>query len=577
MDNGHYADLLEEASALLQILDENQFRIRAYDRAARAVRGLSSPVEELLDNGELTKVPGIGKGIAAELQEFAIRRSSVGLDQLRASLPENIGQLLQVHGMGPKRVRLVWTSLGIADLKSLEQAAKSGQLETLPGMGAKTVQNILKEIDRLKRSAGRIPFHIARRAADEVIKILSKLPEVERIEYAGSLRRGRTDVKDLDLVVASNDPKTVMDAFVSMSNVIDIHGRGDTKSTVILDPNLPCDLRVVPPDVFGATLHHFTGSKDHNVMMRSRAVKMGLRISEYGVFKRDGEDETPVACLTEEDVFAAVGLPWIPPEIREGGSEIERALDGSIPELIDLKHMRGDVHMHSSWSDGRHTIAEMAEAAKARGLSYICMTDHSRSLTVANGLDRDRMLRQIDEIAAFNESSKDFRVLCGLEVDIMEHGDLDMDEDILTRLDFVVGSVHQWMKQPKKVMTERVVRAVRSGLIHAVGHPTGRLIGYRDGYEIDLDELFIACAESKVALEVNSSDRRLDLDSSHIQRALQDQRIRFVINTDAHSTSGLASMTYGVMTARRGWMPRDRVLNQLPLEELLQWSSNRSN
>lgn len=569
MDNGHYADLLEEAAALLQILDENPFRIRAYERAARVVRGLAPPVEDLLDRGEITDISGIGKGIANELQEFAIRRSSASLDTLRASLPENIGQLLQVHGLGPKRVRLMWTELGISDLRSLEDAANSGQLATLPGMGAKTVQNILKELDRLKRSAGRHPFHRARRAADELLAALQALPQVERIECAGSLRRGRDTVKDVDLVVASRAPAEVMQAFVTLPAVVDIIAHGETKSSVILENNLPCDLRVVPPEVFGATLHHFTGSKDHNIAMRARAVKKGLRISEYGVFQREGDDEKPIACATESDVFEALGLPWIPPEIREGEREIAHAESRTLPRLVELGDLRGDLHMHSTWSDGRHTIEAMALAAKALGLDYICITDHSQSLTVANGLDRKRLLKQLDEIAEVNAKNLGIRVFSGLEVDILEHGEIDMDDETLGRLDWVVGSVHQWMKQPREVMTQRVERAIRSGLIDAVGHPTGRLIGYRDGFDMDLDVIFEACAQSNVALEINASDRRLDLDSGNVQRALERPELRFVINTDAHSTRGLETMTYGVMNARRGWLTAERVINHLSVEDFV--------
>lgn len=569
MNNEQYADLLEEAAQLMQILDDNAFRIRAYERASRTVRGLSAQVEDLMDRGELKGIPGIGKGITDELLELRIRRSSKNLDALRNSLPENIGDLLKVHGLGPKRVRLVFDSLGVSDLRSLEEAARSGQLATLPGLGAKSVANILKEIERLKNSAGRRPFHIALRAAEEILAALQALDAVERIEIAGSLRRGRPTVKDLDLVVASNAPKTVMDAFVQLPSVTEIINHGETKSSVYLSEQISCDLRVVPPEVFGATLHHFTGSKDHNVAMRARAVQQGLRISEYGVFRRDGDDEAPIACATEEDVFRAVGLPWIPPEIRENTGEIERAAAGTLPDLIDLRHIRSDLHMHTTWSDGHQSIQEMAEAAIARGYEYLCITDHSRALAVANGLDRDRLLRQLDEIAAVNERLPHFRVLAGLEADILEDGAIDMDDDVLERLDWCVGSVHQWTRQTKEVMTARVVRAIRSGGISALGHPTGRLIGDRDPYELDLEEVFIACAESNVALEINASRRRLDLDSSHVRRAMEDPRIRFTINTDAHHVRGLDNMVYGVMTARRGWATPDRIVNAYSLNDFL--------
>lgn len=571
MENFRYAQLLEESAQLMQVLDESGFRVRAFERAARVVEGLSTPIPELLDNGTITEIPGIGKGIAAELEEYRQTRSSENLERLRASLPPDISTLFDVSGLGPKRIRLIWQSLGVGNLNELEAAARSGQLAELPGLGAKTVANILKEIQRVRSSEGRKPFAIARRSADEVLAFLSLLPDVQRVEVAGSLRRGRITVKDLDFVVASTNPTAVMDAFVTMPNVLETIAKGDTKSAVILEGNLSCDLRVVEPAVFGATLHHFTGSKDHNIKMRQRAVARGLRISEYGVFQRaDDDSESPIACATEADIYAAVGLPWIAPELREDGGEIEAAEAGKLPELIALEDIRSDLHMHSTYSDGRATIEEMALAAKERGLSYICMTDHSGSLYVANGLDRDRLLAQIAEIDALNERLEGIRVLKGLEVDILADGDLDMDEDVLAQLDWVVGSVHQWMNQPKEKMTERVIRAVRSRYISAIGHPTGRLIGSRNPYDIDLAPVLEACAEEGVAVEINAAPERLDLDSSIIRIALEDERLLFTINTDAHSTRALAHMQFGVMTARRGWLPKHRVVNALSYEDFLQ-------
>lgn len=571
MDNQRYADLLEEAAKLMQIRNDSPFRVRAYERAARVISGLADPVDDLLDAGTITDVKDIGKGIAAELAELRERRTSATLDELRASLPAGIGELLTIHGLGPKRLRAIYDTLGVGDIASLEAVAESGQLAELPGFGAKTVQNILKEIARVKAGRGRTPFAIARRSADDVLGVLEAHPDVQRVAVAGSLRRGRITVKDLDIVVASTAPTAVMDAFVSMPMVMELVAKGETKSTVYLEGNLSCDLRVVPPEVFGATLHHFTGSKDHNIAMRQRALARGLRISEYGVFERASDDtESPIACATEEDVFAAVGLPWIAPELREDGGEIEAAEQGTLPAIPTLRDMRSDLHMHSTYSDGRASILEMAHAAQARGLTHICITDHSQALGVANGLDRTRLLAQIEEIDAINATLDNFRVLKGLEVDILADGSIDMDDDVLAQLDWVVGSVHQWMTQPRAQMTERIVTAVRSGRISALGHPTGRLIGTREPFDIDLDAIFAACADAGVALEINASPERLDLDATLLRRAQLDPRQWFTINSDAHSTRGLDMLQYGVMTARRGWLPASRILNTLPLDVFLQ-------
>lgn len=555
----------------MQIRNDSPFRVRAYERAARVISGLADPVDDLLDAGTITDVKDIGKGIAAELAELRERRTSATLDELRASLPAGIGELLTIHGLGPKRLRAIYDTLGVGDIASLEAVAESGQLAELPGFGAKTVQNILKEIARVKAGRGRTPFAIARRSADDVLGVLEAHPDVQRVAVAGSLRRGRITVKDLDIVVASTAPTAVMDAFVSMPMVMELVAKGETKSTVYLEGNLSCDLRVVPPEVFGATLHHFTGSKDHNIAMRQRALARGLRISEYGVFERASDDtESPIACATEEDVFAAVGLPWIAPELREDGGEIEAAEQGTLPAIPTLRDMRSDLHMHSTYSDGRASILEMAHAAQARGLTHICITDHSQALGVANGLDRTRLLAQIEEIDAINATLDNFRVLKGLEVDILADGSIDMDDDVLAQLDWVVGSVHQWMTQPRAQMTERIVTAVRSGRISALGHPTGRLIGTREPFDIDLDAIFAACADAGVALEINASPERLDLDATLLRRAQLDPRQWFTINSDAHSTRGLDMLQYGVMTARRGWLPASRILNTLPLDVFLQ-------
>ncbi len=576
MENSQYADLLAETAALLHVSGANPFRIRAVERAARTIRGLAQSIDELLDTGSVTSIDGIGASLAKDLAEIRVRRSTDALDELRAALPDGIIDVLKVQGLGPKKVRRLYEDLGIGDLDALEAAAGAGQLQTLPGFGARTEEKILNEITRLRSYAGRTPFGRARRSARQILNTLRSLDGVVRAEAAGSLRRRRETVGDLDFVVASDTPGPIMEAFCSMDEVESVVASGDTKSTVRLIGGLSADLRVVPPEVFGATLHHFTGSKDHNVEMRARAMKRGLRVSEWGVFRRGtgdggGDTEERVACESEEDVYAAVGLEWIPPELREGRGEIDAAERGALPNLIENPHILGDLHMHTVASDGRADFDDMAAAAARLGRSYIAITDHSRSLHVANGLSRERLLTQIASIDEFNsarDADTHAHVLKGLEADIMDDGSIDMDVDVLEQLDWVVGSVHQWMSMPGPEMTERLVRAVRSGLISAIGHPTGRLIGSRDPFDYDFDAVLEACAEMGVALEVNAAPERLDLNDLMLRRALEHD-VWITINTDAHSVAMLENMDFGVGMARRGGVPKDRVLNALPLDEFM--------
>jgi DNA polymerase (family 10) len=572
MANQPYADRLEEIAALLQVTDANPFKVRAFQNAARIVSKLDTPLETLLDEGRILEVDGIGRSIAQDLQALRDTGTCPVLEALRAELPAGIPDLLRVQGLGPKKVRRLWTELGIGDLDTLEAMAGQGHLASLDGFGARTEEKILAEIARLRASAGRHPLARVVVPAATLLAFLQALPGVEEATLAGSFRRGRETVKDLDLVVAAREPGPIMQAFVTHPLVQEVVAHGDTKSSVYLRDGLPVDLRVVPPEVFGATLHHFTGSREHNVAMRARALQRGLRVSEWGVFRRDDEGrEHPIACRHEADIFAAVGLPFIPPELREGLGEIERAEAGTLPDLIDATHILGDLHMHTVDSDGSHDLDAMARAARARGLTHIAITDHSRSLTVARGLSRERLLDQIDRIDAWNAAHAELgvRILRGLEVDILEEGALDMDDDVLDRLDWVVGSVHSRMNQPADVMTERLVKAVRSGRISALGHPTGRLIGQRDPYGFDHAAVFDACQAMGVALEVNAAPERLDLGPELLALALQRPGLWITINTDAHHTDGLDAMAFGVRTARRGMVPRDRVLNALPLEAFL--------
>jgi len=565
MNNDAYIDFLETTARRMDLLGENSFRVRAYARAARALEGISSSIDQCIEDGTITDIDGIGEGIATELKGFKENGTTEDFERLKSALPPHIDDLFKVQGLGPKRIRTLWKELGVGSLQELQQAADSGQIATLPGMGKKTVENIQKELERLASYKGRAPIADVIDVAQSMLEALRASPSVQRAEIAGSYRRGRITVGDLDMVAASTDHAATMKVFTTLPAVQEVVGQGDTKATVRLHSGLSCDLRVVDPEVFGATLHHFTGSKDHNIALRARATKRKLRVNEYGVFRINdqGEETERLPVATEEDLYQALDLPFIPPELREDRGEIEAAEKNALPDLPSLQDIRADLHMHTTYSDGRKSIKEMALAAKERGLEFICITEHSQSLHIANGLDRERLLAQIEEIDRVNQEVEGIRILKGLEVDILADGTLDMDDETLSKLDWVIGSVHQWTRQPIDEMTERVLRAVRSGLISALGHPTGRLIGRRNPYEIDLDPVLEACAENGVAVEINASPQRLDLDSSVVRKAKEIKNLWFTINTDAHSIRGLDDMIHGIKTARRGWLPKDRIVNTL--------------
>lgn len=571
MTNDAYIDFLETTARRMQLLGENTFRVRAYSRAARALEGISDSISDCIDNGTITDIEGIGKGIASELAIFKKRGTTDDFEALKNALPAHIDDLFQVQGLGPKRIQTLWKSLGIGSLPELKEAADSGQIATLPGMGKKTVENIQKELQRLESYQGRVPLADVIDTAQSMLQILRESPDVERAEVAGSYRRGRITVGDLDIVAASTNHSAVMELFTQHPNVKDVVGRGDTKATVRLHSGLACDLRVVDPESFATTLHHFTGSKDHNIALRQRATKRNLRVNEYGVFRldKDGEVLEQLSIKDENDVYRALELPFIPPELREDRGEIEAAERNALPKLPTLDDIVSDLHMHTTYSDGRTSVREMALAAQKKGLKFICITDHSQSLHIANGLDRDRLLQQIEEIDQVNKELDGIRVLKGLEVDILADGSLDMDDETLSKLDWVIGSVHQWTRQPVDEMTSRVLRAVRSGFISALGHPTGRLIGRREGYAIDLDPILEACAEEGVAVEINASPQRLDLDSSIVKKALEIDDLWFTVNTDAHSIHGLDDMIFGLKNARRGWLPAARIVNTLEYEDFV--------
>ncbi|MFS8665179.1 MAG: DNA polymerase/3'-5' exonuclease PolX [Limnochordales bacterium] len=565
MKNLELAWILDEIADLLELQGENPFKVRAYRRAARSVELLPEDIETVWQRGELGQVEGVGKAIEAKIAEYLSTGTMAFYEELKQQMPPGLRELTRVPGVGPKLAQTLYRELGVTSLDELEAACRAQRVRHVKGLGPRSELNILRGIERLRRQSARVPLGVALPIAQQLVKALAALPAVQRIAVAGSLRRGRETVGDLDIVASSSDPAAVMDAFVALPGVEQVLARGETKVSVVLKLGMQADLRVVADGQFAAALHHFTGSKEHNVALRELAHSQGLKISEYGIVRIiDGQ---PLAIATEADVFAAVGLPYIPPELREDGSEITAAREGRLPALVTLADIKGDLHVHSHWSDGVNSIEEMARAAQARGYQYIAITDHSRSLGVARGLDPERLEAQLAEIEALNRRLDGFRVLSGCEVDILPDGTLDLPDELLARLDVVVASVHSAMQQDEAEMTERLVAAMRHPHVDIIGHPTGRLLGRREPYAVDMERIIAVAAETGTALEINASPERLDLKDVHARWA-RERGVMLVVNTDAHSVEGLEQMAYGVTVARRAWLGAGDVLNSLPWPEL---------
>lgn len=566
MENQNVARILSEVAQLLEIKGENRFRIRAFENAARTIDGLTDSLQDIINRGELTKLPAIGKAIAADIEAIFTTGTCQIHEDLLKELDPGLLDIFRVQGLGPKRIKTLYETLGISNLEMLEKAAREQRIRTLPGLGAKTEEKILAEIQRLAEDQGRTPLPAAQITAEYLKAQLAGLPQVEQIEIAGSLRRGQETIGDIDLLVASDQPAPIMKLFSTLPEVGQVLASGETKTSVRLRSGIQVDLRVVDADCFGAALHYFTGSKGHHIELRTRAKRAGLKINEYGVFKND--DPTPIASKTEHDVFAALGLQYIPPEIREGRGEIDAAAQNALPTLIERKDVRGDLHMHTVETDGRATIEEMAAAARALGHDYIVITDHSEAVRVANGMTPDRFRAHIDRIRQADAASPDIRILAGIEVDILKDGDLDMDHDLLAECDWVVGSIHSHFALDNKTMTERLLRAMETGLISCLGHPTGRILGGRAGYQYDFDAIFEAALEYGIALEMNGSTGRLDFNAEHAERAKR-KGVKIVFGSDAHSIRGLSDIDFSVQQARRAWLTPHDVLNTLSVDELL--------
>jgi DNA polymerase (family 10) len=557
-----------EIASLLEVRDESRFRIRAWQRAGQTLETLSDDVAAVAARGGLRALPGIGKEIGARIEEYLATGRIDLLERLRENLPPSFLSLLEVRGLGPRTARALWEVAGIDTVEALEEACRSGRVVGVAGIQKKTCENLLKAIAQWKAGRSRALLPTARAVAQQVAAALHAHGGVERLEIAGSLRRMRETVKDIDILVTSTEPARVIETLVSLPSVAEVGGRGETKASVRHQDGLAIDLRVVAPEAFGAALQYFTGSKAHNVRLREMAVRRGLKISEYGVFEE--ETGARVAGATEEEVYAAVGLPWIAPELREDVGEIDAAREGRLPALVERSHLRGDLHDHTEWSDGHHSLERLVEAAEARGHEYVLVSDHSRSLTIAQGLSIERLRQQRAEIRAVQARHR-IRILAGTECDILEDGTLDFPDEVLAELDVVVASVHSRFKQDRATMTARIVKALANPHVDILGHPTGRKLGTREPYDVDLDAVFAAARAHGKAIEINASPERLDLGDLHARRAAE-AGVLLSISTDTHYLSELDNADLGVAVARRAWLGPHQVLNTRPLDELLAWT-----
>ena len=564
--NAEIAAVFEQLADLLEVEgEENPFRIRAYRNAARVIRGLDRSLAEMVARGEdLEALPRIGHELAAKIREIVETGRLRALERHRRAVPRGLAELLQVPGLGPKRIQRLREALGITNLRELARAAREGRLRTLPGFGAKTEQNILREIEALDRRTRRFLRAEVEEMAEALRDYLAGLPGVDEVVVAGSYRRWKETVGDLDILVTAAPDSGVSDAFVAHEAVERVLSHGDTRASVVLrHTGLQVDLRVVPDDSFGSALHHFTGSRAHNIALRRLARERGLKINEYGVFR----GRRRIAGDTEASVYASLQMPWIPPELREDRGELQAAQQHRLPTLIEPRDLKGDLHCHTDATDGAAGLEQMAEAARRLGHRYLAITDHSHHLTVAHGQDAERLARQIDAIDAWNQGRRGFRLLKGVEVDILSDGSLDLPDDILARLDIVVGAIHSDFGLSRARQTRRLLRAMDNPNLHVIAHPTGRLIGRRDALALDIDRILAHAAETGVAMEINSQPERLDL-NDELARAAAEQGVRLVISSDAHDTSQLGLLRYGVAQARRGWVGPEQVLNTRPWGEL---------
>ena len=575
MENREIARLLWETADLMEIAGEDSFRIRSYRNGATAVEGYPERIEDILGDPErkVTDIPGIGKGLALVLSEIVERGSCDRRDHLLEKFPPTALEFLKIQGLGPKGIALIFEHYRVSTIDELERLCREQKLRVLPRMGAKLEEKVLRSISQYRQRTGRYLLSYAEGVAQELAAVFHEVRGVEAVTPAGSLRRGRETVGDLDLLVTGPNPTPVLDRFIAYPSVEEVLSRGENKASAKVGrEGLQVDVRALAPESFGAAMQYFTGSKDHNVAVRTRAVKMGFKLSEYGLFRV--ADDSKVAGETEAQIYEALGLGWIPPELRENSGEVEAAEQGTLPELVELKQIRGDLHMHTTETDGRATLAEMAEAGRAHGYEYIAITDHSKALAMANGLDEKRAVAFAAHVREINRGEIGIHVFSGLECDILKDGTLDLADAALAELDLVIASVHSHMNLEAAEMTDRLLRALECPHLRILGHPTGRILLHRDPFPFDFERVVAEAVRRGVWLEINASPERLDL-SGTLVRTAKSKGARFAISTDAHHPKHLESMRYGVITARRGWLGPSDVMNTLPAKQFAAALQNR--
>ena len=570
MRNKEVAAALRELADSMELLGEDRYRVANYRDAATRVEHHHEAIEVMADERRVEQLHGIGKSIGAKIVEYLETGKLAAIEERRPRVPEAALRLMQIPGIGPKRAMQFAQELHVETIADLQAALQSGQIAALPRLGAKIAEALRIELQRLDARSARLPLAIALPAAEEVMRQLRTCAAVESIAAAGSIRRWKETTGDIDILVASTQPTSVIDAFTQLAVVKRVLGAGDTRASIVTVADVQIDLRVVPPESIGAALQYFTGSKEHNVKLRALAVRKGLKVNEYGVFPAD-DDATNLASRTEEEVYAALGLPWIPPELREGAGEIELARKGRLPRLVDLDDIRGDLHLHTRLTDGSSTIAEMVRAAAERGYAYMAITDHSQALGITGGLTEDELRAEHAQIRALQAEYPSMQLLRGVEVDIHIDERLDCGDDFLESCDVVVASIHSALQKPREVQTSRLIAAIRNPHVDAIAHPTGRLLGRRPGYEIDLAAVLDACAEHGVAIEVSGQPQRLDLDADGIRAALE-RGVPLVLNTDSHAADQVGDlMRYAIGTARRGGATPEAIVNTRDYAGLQCW------
>ncbi len=570
MKKQEIARIFNEIADILELKDENPFRIRAYRKAAQNLESLTEGLEEVAKRDELEEIPGIGADLALKIKKFLETGKVDFYEKIKKSTPSILLDMITIPGVGPKTAKALYDKLKVRSIGDLEKRAKAHKISGLPGMKDKTEENILKGIELIKKERGRMLLSTASLAAEEVIERLKRLPEVKKISAAGSLRRMKETVRDIDILVISKKPAKVMETFTSLPQTKEVLAHGETKSSILTKDGVQMDVRVMEEESFGAALLYFTGSKAHNIHLRKFAMGKGLKINEYGVFSASGgkgKGKKRIAGKSEEEVYKILKMSYIPPELREDQGEVEAALEDKLPRLVELKDIKGDFHVHSDWSDGSYTIDQMAKAAKARDYEYMAITDHSKSLKIAGGLSTKELLEQVKDIRKINKRLKGFQLLAGTEVDIADDGTLDYPDEVLRQLDIVIAAIHIGFKQPKEKITKRIVTAMKNKHVHILAHPTGRLIGTRDAYEVDMEEVLKAAKATNTAVEINAYPERLDLNDTGCRRA-KELGVMLALTTDAHLAEQLDNAAYGISVARRGWLQKKDLLNCLSWEKV---------